>query len=787
MRSQDWYSDTNPPGFTVNGSPQSSGRIEETDNISLFSSGATTFDDILPSGSVWKYLDNGSNQGTAWCAVGFNDSSWESGNAQLGYGDGDEATVVSFGSNSGNKHRTTYFRTSFNVSDPNQYQTLRLGLQRDDGAIVYLNGQEIVRSNMPGGTVNYDDFAAGVAGGGDESTFYEFELDVSLLNAGNNVFAVEVHQANASSSDISFDLRLEGGSYSAGDGNIFYTLDGSDPRLTGGGLNPNAINFDGSDFNLSQTTVLNARVRNGDEWSPLNVAEFLVDTPATAGTLAITEINYNPHDALTQFGDLEIDNDQFEFVELVNTSDQRIDLTDVAFIAADNEGETEGIAFRFATQTLDPGEHIVVVRNRTAFVSRYGDSPRIADRSNAPVGSGVFDGGLSNGGELLTLVDANGEIIQQFEYNDGGAWPGRADGSGSTLEAPTTTIDYAVGGDWRSSNEFGGSPGAAGTGPIRDVVINEILTHTDLPQIDVIELHNTTDKSMNLGGWYISDSNANYFQYQLNVATAVIPAGGYLTVDENQLGFGFKGQESDDAWLIASDFTGRPQRFADHAEFEATQNGVSLGLWPNGDRRLFPMQTNTLGSINSGPLLSSIYLSEVHYHPAETNSAVITRDELEFVEVVNDSGSPVDVSHWQLGNAVEFQLPANTTLVNGQRLTLVNFDPVADSTKASAFREIHGMNPGAVLMGPYTGVLDNGGERLELERPEDPCSLAWGSFWLIAWFTRTHRLGRQPPTDKVDHCIAARPRCLATLPRAGTQRHHLRAREKCQRMSIRWL
>ncbi|MDG2385534.1 MAG: Ig-like domain-containing protein [Pirellulaceae bacterium] len=726
LRSQDWYSDATPPGFTVNGTPQLSGRIENTDDVSLFSSGATTFDDILPAGTVWKYLDDGSNQGTAWRASNFNDANWKTGNAQLGYGDGDEATVVSYGSNSQNKHRTTYFRQSFNVTDPNNYQTLRLGIQRDDGAIVYLNGQEIARSNMSAGSASYDDFAAGVAGGGDESTFYEFDVDVSQLNNGNNVFAVEIHQANASSSDISFDLRLEGGSFNTGNGNIFYTTDGSDPRLPGGEINPNAINFDGLDLNLTQTTVMNARVRNGSEWSPLNVANFLIDTPATADNLVITEINYNPHAALTQFGDIDVDNDQFEFVELVNKSSERIDLTDVAFVLADNEGKSEGIEFKFATQTLAPGEHIVVARNRTAFVSRYGNSVRIADHAEMPIGTGTFEQALSNSGELLTLVDAQGTVIQQFEYNDGGNWPGRADGNGSTLEVTNNNIDYNVGGDWRSSNEFGGSPGLTGTGPIRDVVINEILTHTDLPQIDMVELHNTTDATLNLGGWYISDNNSNYFAYQLNIISDIIPANGYLIVDETQLGFGFKGQESDDAWLISADLNGKPIRFADHAEFGATPNGVALGLWPNGDKRLFPMQSNTLGAANSGPLLSDIYLGEVHYHPAETDSPNIPRDELEFVEVVNNSGSPADISHWRLNNAVDFQFPENSVLANGQRITLVRFDPQVETAKRDAFRDIHGMNPNAVLIGPYSGVLDNGGERLELERPEDLQQLGLG-------------------------------------------------------------
>ena len=160
----------------------------------LFTTGATTFTTIMPSGATWKYLDNGVNQGNVWRNVNFNDSSWSSGAAELGYGDGDETTQVGFGPDSNNKYRTTYFRKTFNASNIAQYQTLKVRLKRDDGAVVYLNGQEIVRSNMPTGTIAFDDFASGTVGGGDESTFYEFEVDVSNLQEGSNVLAVEVHQ-----------------------------------------------------------------------------------------------------------------------------------------------------------------------------------------------------------------------------------------------------------------------------------------------------------------------------------------------------------------------------------------------------------------------------------------------------------------------------------------------------------------------------------------------------------------------------------------------------------------
>jgi hypothetical protein len=95
---------------------------------------------LVPQGANWKYLDNGSDQGTLWQQPGFNDASWASGSAELGYGDGDENTTVSYGPNSSNKYITTYFRHAFTVSNPAQYSSLYLEWMRDDGIVIYLNG-----------------------------------------------------------------------------------------------------------------------------------------------------------------------------------------------------------------------------------------------------------------------------------------------------------------------------------------------------------------------------------------------------------------------------------------------------------------------------------------------------------------------------------------------------------------------------------------------------------------------------------------------------------------------
>lgn len=161
-------------------------------------------------GTTWKFLDDGSNQNTAWYGQLFNDNSWATGLAELGYGDGDEATTVSYGSSSSNKYITTYFRKSFNVANPALYSSLLFEYKRDDGIVIYLNGTEVHRDNMPGGTITFQSLASGTVAWPNEDDVYSVTISPGHLLAGNNVIAVEIHQDDAGSSDISFDGRFTG-------------------------------------------------------------------------------------------------------------------------------------------------------------------------------------------------------------------------------------------------------------------------------------------------------------------------------------------------------------------------------------------------------------------------------------------------------------------------------------------------------------------------------------------------------------------------------------------------
>ena len=163
---------------------------------------------LISPGAIWKYQDENDAPDADWKALHFDDTGWKSGHAQLGYGDGDENTIINYGTDAQNKTITSYYRRSFEINDPSVINELILKLIRDDGAVVYLNGNEIVRSNMPDGDITYSTPASYAVGGDEESTFFEYAVSTSNLLSGANVLAVEIHQSSGTSSDISFDLNL---------------------------------------------------------------------------------------------------------------------------------------------------------------------------------------------------------------------------------------------------------------------------------------------------------------------------------------------------------------------------------------------------------------------------------------------------------------------------------------------------------------------------------------------------------------------------------------------------
>jgi alkaline phosphatase len=161
------------------------------------------------SGDTWRYNDSGADLGTAWRAAGYDESSWKSGPTQAGYGDGDERTVLTWGSNPNAKPITSYARRTFDAGATiGDVKNLALRLLIDDAAVVYLNGTEIQRFNLPTGTITSTTRATTYIVGDGESLWRTYTLPVGALRAGVNQLAVEIHQDAPSSSDTSFDLEL---------------------------------------------------------------------------------------------------------------------------------------------------------------------------------------------------------------------------------------------------------------------------------------------------------------------------------------------------------------------------------------------------------------------------------------------------------------------------------------------------------------------------------------------------------------------------------------------------
>lgn len=153
---------------------------------------------------LWKYKEQQAE--TAWNQVDFDDSQWNEGNALLGYGDNDIATQIDFGGNENEKYPAYYFRKEFTITDPSSIEEIQCAVLCDDGAVVYINGNEIQRINMPQNEeITHETLASA---SGDESTYNQVSIPLSNLQAGKNILAIEVHQVTRESSDLRFDARI---------------------------------------------------------------------------------------------------------------------------------------------------------------------------------------------------------------------------------------------------------------------------------------------------------------------------------------------------------------------------------------------------------------------------------------------------------------------------------------------------------------------------------------------------------------------------------------------------
>ncbi|MAW11289.1 MAG: hypothetical protein CMO54_05495 [Verrucomicrobiales bacterium] len=413
---------------------------------------------IFSLGSDWKYLDDGSNQGAEWRSVDYDDANWSVGSAPLGYADNQVVTTIDYGGETSNKHLTTYFRKKISIENLNEIGTILIGLQRDDGAVIYVNGNEVGRSQMPDGEIFFDTRASGSR---QEDTIFEFKLSGEIFNEGENIIAVEVHQASPSSSDMIFDFSMS--------------------ALGPVNNNPDAIKLEWDadwdtgpiDFEESiqipssivrSGTTYRARVRHSDNtgrWSNWSdPIEFEPETPDLSEykkSLVVTEIMYHPGFPSSDEIAAGYTNDfLFEYIEVKNIGEINLDLRNLRF--------TKGVDFDFfgsKKEFIGPGEYVIIVNNIKAFEMRYGEGLPVA-------GQWQTGDKLSNGGERIKLSYGGGDPIIEFEYDDDKSWPLDADGSGPSLVLVSSerVPKYSDPQDWKVSASASGSPGEDESGKV---------------------------------------------------------------------------------------------------------------------------------------------------------------------------------------------------------------------------------------------------------------------------------------------------------------------------------
>ena len=159
---------------------------------------------LVSVGGDWRYYDGTTAPNRNWTKLSFDDSAWLSGPGLFGYGNGNEATVVSYGTNPDSKRATVYFRQTFEVEAVELIEKMTFKLLRDDAAAVYVNGEQVYRDSNLSRTARHTTYATSTIV--DESAYATFEVAVSLLTNGKNVVTAEAHQASRTSSDLSFAL-----------------------------------------------------------------------------------------------------------------------------------------------------------------------------------------------------------------------------------------------------------------------------------------------------------------------------------------------------------------------------------------------------------------------------------------------------------------------------------------------------------------------------------------------------------------------------------------------------
>lgn len=395
-------------------------------------------------------------------------------------------------------------------------------------------------------------------------------------------------------------------------------------------------------------------------------------------SLVISEIMYHPP--------ARPDAKRLEFIELFNSLDTPEDISGYRF--------TGDVGFEFPAETVLPGRSFLVIARNPADVQTAYDL------------SGVFgpfeDGqGLPNQAGLVELRNRLGAIVLSVPYTSHAPWPVEADGAGHSLVLARPSFGERFPAAWAPSALIGGSPGApdptpAEDEPVRRVVINEFLAHTTAPDRDFIELYNYSPAPADISGCVLTD-DPDVDRFVVPQGT-VLPAGGYRTFDEVELGFALSSASETILFKNAA-----RTRVLDGLKFEGQEMGVATGRSPDGSRPVSRLQRPTPGAANAAVRVSDVVINEIMFHPVTGN------DDDQFVELYNRGAAPVNLEGWQLSDGVEYTFPAGAVIpANG--FVVVGRNP-------ARLRASSPNLPAGTLFGGFSGRLAGRGERIALAMP----------------------------------------------------------------------
>jgi hypothetical protein len=753
---------------------------------------------LLNITNTWKYDNSGgTNLGIAWLQTAFNDSAWTNGIGLFGYETTPAEypfpfrTTIPAPSQTGG-HLSVYYRTHFQWNGSLTNFSLVSTNFVDDGAVYYLNGAKIGSLRMPA-VVTYNTLAT-------NQPPAEGAPDILVFNAqpvvGDNVMAVEVHQIGTNSSDDVFGMQLNAIQYTT---NIITTTTVGVPVVLNEVLasNHSLTNTDGSLsdwlelYNTSTNTVALSGLSLSDD--PNNPRKFVFASNSTIPPEGFLVVYCNndsaPSTNNTGFslsangGSVFLFNSPTNGGGLIDSVSYGLQTPDLSIGRIPNASGAWALTVPTpsalntaagvgSVATLVINEWMADPGNGNDWFELYnaGSQPvslaglyftdDLTKKTLSPVpplsfiGVGVngfvkfqADGNpnsgadhvkfkLSKSGDSVGLFSPAGTqiVAVTFGAQQTGVSQGRfPDGATNAISFPATP-----------------SPAASNYLPLPNVVINEVLTHTDLPLEDAIEFYNASSSPVDIGGWFLSNSEDNLKKYRIPNGTT-IPVHGYIVLYEYQFNptngssvpFTFNSAHGDRAFLLQADGSGNLTGYRAPASLGAAANGVSFGRYTNSvgqvdyvamSARSFGFDNpatvdqfrNGNGAPNTYPLVGPIIISEIMFYPPLLGG-LEDDTQNEYIELQNVSVSSVaffdpaaPTNTWKLNGGVDYTFPQNVTLPAGGVLLLVNFDPVADPTALNAFWTKYNVSPAVPLFGPYGGHLANSGEGIGLYKPDPP-------------------------------------------------------------------